>query len=120
MLLAKLPYFGIQGSYINWFKSYLSNRQQYVTYHDKKNNIRTISCGVPQGSILGPLLFLLSVNDLQHASKIIKAIMFADDTNFFYSDNNIKNMFKIVNQELKRVQIWFNANKLSLNVSNKI
>ena len=117
LLLAKLPYFGIQGSYINWFKSYLSNRQQYVTYNDKKANIRTISCGVPQGSILGPLLFLLYVNDLQHASKIIKAIMFADDTNFFYSDNNIKNMFKIVNQELKRVQIWFNANKLSLNVS---
>ena len=67
-----------------------------------------------QGSILGPLLFLLYVNDLHQASNAIKPIMFADDTNFFYSHRNIKLLFDTVNKELKNVNEWFKANKLSL------
>ena len=63
ILLTKLASFGIKGSYIDWFNSYLSNRQQYISYDDKKSKVKTITCGVPQGSILGPLLFLLSVKD---------------------------------------------------------
>ena len=63
------------------------------------------------------LLFLLYVNDLQNVSQIFKPIMFADDTNLFYSHNNIKQLFQIVNQELKQIQTWFNANKLSLNLT---
>ena len=117
ILLSKLTSFGIQGIYIDWFKSYLHNRKQYISYDDKKSKIKIITCGVPQGSILGPLLFLLYVNDLQQASKIIKPIMFADDTNLFYSNKDLKLLFKTVNTELERIQIWFNANKLSLNVS---
>ena len=74
-----------------------------------------ITCGVPQGSILGPLLFLIYVNDLNKASKILNPIMFADDTNLFFSNHDIKTLFQIVNQELRNIHEWFNANKLSLN-----
>ena len=118
ILLTKLSYLGITGNYLKWLGSYLSNRKQYVPYdNDRKSNIQNILCGVPQGSILGPLLFLLYVNDLHKASNLIKPIMFADDTNFFHSDKNIKNLFQIFNKELQIIQSWFNANKLSLNTT---
>ena len=74
-----------------------------------------IKCGVPQGSILGPLLFLLYVNDLCEVSNILEPIMFADDTNLFYSHKNLKTLFNIVNIELNKLNNWFKSNKLSLN-----
>ena len=116
ILLHKLKHYGINGNILKWFSNYLSNRQQYIQY-DKINrtNYLNTKCGVPQGSILGPLLFLLYVNDLHQASNAIKPIMFADDTNFFYSHRNIKLLFDTVNKELKNVNEWFKANKLSLN-----
>ena len=117
ILISKLSYYGIKSTYINWFKSYLTNRKQYITCKDLNSKTQYITCGVPQGSILGPLLFLLYVNDLKNVSQILKPIMFADDTNFFYTHKNIKNLFETVNKELKSVQTWFNANKLSLNIS---
>ena len=76
-----------------------------------------IICGVPQGSILGPLLFLIYVNDLWKASSKLTAVMFADDTNLFISDMCVKNLFSKMNNELEKVSVWFKANKLSLNVS---
>ena len=118
ILLVKLEYFGLKNSYLNWFKSYLSNRQQFVSYGNKKqSNTENINCGVPQGSILGPLLFLLYVNDLCRASNVLQPIMFADDTNLFLSSKNIKYIFQTMNKELVIIQEWFNANKLSLNAS---
>ena len=118
ILLTKLKYFGLTEDCINWFKSYLSNRKQYIFYGDRKrSSSETINCGVPQGSILGPLLFLLYVNDLYKASNLIKPIMFADDTNLFYSARCIKQLFSTMNHELTYFQTWFNANKLSLNVT---
>ena len=116
ILISKLSYYGIKSTYINWFKSYLTNRKQYIACKDLNSKTQYITCGVPQGSILGPLLFLL-ITDLKNVSQILKPIMFADDTNFFYTHKNIKNLFETVNKELKSVQTWFNANKLSLNIS---
>ena len=114
ILTKKLELYGIKDCNLRRFESYLSNRKQFITYGDKQTNIETITCGVPQGSILGPLLFLIFVNDLQ--AKYLDPIMFADDTNLFCSHKNIKRLFQIVNSELKLVTEWFLANKLSLDV----
>ena len=72
-------------------------------------------CGVPQGSVLGPLLFLIFINDLCHSTPLLEAILFADDTNHFYSHNNVKELFRTMNAELSHLNDWFCANKLSPN-----
>ena len=116
ILLKKLVYYGINGNYLKWFKSYLSNRKQCVSFgKNEKTSELEITCGVPQGSILGPLLFLLYVNDLHRASTILAPIMFADDTNLFYSHSNLQTLYNVVNRELEECVEWFRANKLSLN-----
>ena len=114
ILTKKLELYGIKGCNLRWFQSYLSNRKQFVTYGDKQTNIETITCGVPQGSVLGPLLFLIFVNDLHKAIKYLDPIMFADDASLFYSHKNIKTLLQTVSSELKLVNEWFLANKLSL------
>ena len=119
ILTKKLELYGIKGWNLGWFESYLSNRKQFITYDDKQTNIETITCGVPQGSILGPLLFIIFVNDLHKVTNYLDPIMFADNTNLFYSLKNIKTLFQIVNSELKVVNEWFLANNLSLNTKKK-
>ena len=111
--MSKLSYYDIKGKYNNLIKSYLSDRQQYVI--DENSGLLTISCGIPQGSILGPLLFLLYVNDLHKASTTLNCIMFADDTNFFLAHKNVKQLFSMMNVELDKINNWLKANKLSLN-----
>ena len=116
ILFLKLNHYGIRGIALDWIKSYMVNRKQYVMYNDNSSDIRSITCGVPQGSILGPLLFLLYVNDLPNISDILFTIMFADDTSMFINGNDLKAMETQLNSELKEVSIWLQVNKLSLNV----
>ena len=115
-LISKLRNYGIRGHNLQWFESYLNNRKQFITYNNNNTSFKEITCGVPQGSILGPLLFLIYVNDLSQASQILDPIMFADDTNLFYSHSEIKTLFETVNCELENINQWFKANKLSLNI----
>ena len=90
VFIKKLQMYGIRGINLAWFRSYLTNRKQYISLgHDLKTGTQNILCGVPQGSILGPLLFLLYVNDLPNSS-VLDPIMFADDTNLFFEHTELK------------------------------
>ena len=116
ILLQKLYHYGIRGNALQWFNSYLSNRHQYVNYNNTSSDMKLITCGVPQGSILGPLLFLLYINDIASVSSILFSISFADDTTLFYSSKNLHKLSDIVNNELSKMIEWLNANRLSLNI----
>ena len=115
ILLNKLEFYGIRGIANSWLKSYLSNRKQFVQLGEHRSQMRTILNGVPQGSILGPKLFIAYINDIQNVSNILKFILFADDTNAFSSSRNLRTLCKQVNTELNKLQVWFDVNKLSLN-----
>ena len=114
ILLKKLSFYGVRDNNLKWFSSYLFNRKQFVSTNQNNTDMEIISCGVPQGSILGPLLFLIFVNDLSQATSL-DPIMFADDTNLFYSNKDIALLYEFVNKELVNINTWFQANKLSLN-----
>ena len=92
ILLSKLYLYGIRGTPHNWFESYLHNRRQYVKIDSTKSSYENITCGIPQGSTLGPLLFLLYVNDLPNCVDKLSVRSFADDTNLFYSGDNLKQL----------------------------
>ena len=116
ILLSKLEHYGARGCVLEWFRSYLSDRMQYVSVNGSNSNLLSVACGVPQGSVLGPLLFLIYINDLPNASKKLNFYLFADDTNIYYETSNLYNLIKIVNRELKLVKKWLDANKLSSNI----
>ena len=116
ILLAKVEFYGVCGVAFEWFESYLSCRSQFVQYNWYSSSSKYIKCEVPQGSILGPLLFLLYINDLCDVSKALDFILFADDTNIFYSHKDQNCLTEIVNTELKKLPSWFQANKLSINI----
>ena len=116
ILIDKLEYYGIRGVALNWLKSYLTNRMQCTEIGDTQSELELIKCGVPQGSVLGPLLFLIYINDIVNSSKLFKFTLFADDTSLYYSCKNTNNLELTINTELSRISDWLSANKLSLNV----
>ena len=116
ILLHKLEYYGIRGACDDRFKSYLSDRNQFVSINGYNSELMQADCGVPQGSVLGPLLFLIHINDLRKAIQYCKVYHFADDTNHFHTSKSIKNLSKLVNRDMKHLNNWLSANKISLSV----
>lgn len=115
ILLHKIEKMGIRGIALNWIKSFLTNRQQQVSFHNTFSNISDIVCGVPQGSVLGPKLFLLYINDIYKSINKSKAVMFADDTTLISSGKNLKDALNIANEDLNSLDVWLRENKLSIN-----
>ena len=116
ILLVKLEHYGIRGKVLNWFQSYLSNRKQYVSFNGHSSELLEINGGVPQGSVLGPLLFLIYINDLPNISKVLNFYLFADDTNIYYESASLQDLEKTINKELNKLYLWLNVNRLSLNI----
>ena len=122
ILLSKLEHYGVDGIPLQLVKSYLTNRKQYVKINEVNSNLLPINTGVPQGSILGPLLFIIYINDFARASSIFDFICYADDTTLFSTLNNLVNAQNInpdiiINKELAQINEWLEINKLSLNVT---
>ena len=118
-LIKKLEHYGIRGLSNSWFKSYLSDRTQFMEIKSNKSTELVIDCGVPQGSILGPILFILYINDLHKATKL-NILSFADDTTVYTSGRDINEVISSTNIELDKLYKWFCANKLQLNTNQSL
>ena len=116
ILLGKLCHYGVRGIPLQLFTSYLENRKQYVFYNNASSAYKGIDFGVPQGSILGPILFLLYINDIVCSSPVLHFLLFADDTSILLSGKNCNDVMNVLNPELSKLSLWFEINKLSLNV----
>ena len=119
ILLGKLNCYGKRGIALEWFSTYLTNRSQRVMYNEHESETKETLCGVPQGAILGPALFLLYINDWPSVSNLSMPILFADGTNLFCNWPNLNELIERINEELKLMNKWVNMNKLSLSIEKK-
>ena len=118
ILLEKLQYYGVTGTSLSLLDNYLSDRCQYVEYNGHRSNTLPITTAVPQGSVLGPLPFLIYIyiNDLPMVSDVFNMLMYADDTTLYCNiDQNVSE--EVINNKLSKVSQWLAANKLSINVT---
>ena len=115
ILLDKMAHYGIRGLALEWFRNYLSNRKQFVDYNSHNSELKLINTGMPQGSILGPLGFIIYVNDIPNSVPNLSLILYADDTSAFTSHKDISTLNNIMNDGLFKLNKWFQSNKLSLN-----
>ena len=116
ILLSKLEHYGIRGIANDWFKSYLTDRQQVVMVNNVTSEKCGLTSGIPQGSVLGPLLFLLYINDFHYSSELFDFHLFADDANLFCENESLQILQNRINSELINIHTWLSANKLSLNI----
>ena len=114
ILLKKLEHYGVRSHAIKWFTSYLTGRKQYTSVNNASSQVVEIFYGVPQGSVLGPLLFLIYINDLNQAIKFSYIRHFADDTNILYRDKSLKKINQRINFDLKNIVEWLRANRIEL------
>ena len=117
LLLKKLEHYGIRGKILQWFESYLSNRTQSTIFEGHESKKEYIPYGVPQGSVLGPILFLIYISDLPNISNIFKYLLFADDSTLYISGKSPKELVELANSELPKLYYWCTANRLTLNIS---
>lgn len=114
-LFRKLEFYGIRGNVLSWFKSYLSNRYLKVKIRNATSKKYLMTYGTPQGSVLGPLMYIIMANDLVECLKFSNCVTFADDTTIFISGNNLKFLYRKINEDLKQLGDWFDSNSLTLN-----
>ena len=117
IILNKLNYYGVIGTELRLLTDYLTSRKQYVRFNNHNSDTANISTGVPQGSILGPLIFSILINDLIHTNDKCKFTMYADDTTIYFTleDFDPETLNNEINSELEKISIWLKMNKLSLN-----
>ena len=116
IIVQKLEHYGIRGITLLWFENYLTNKKQVVKYNQVGPKEMKIKTGVPQGLILGPIIFLLYINDIENSSKLLSFILLADDTTICCSNSYLKTLNNIMQTEINKVTDWLNVNKLSLNI----
>ena len=117
ILLSKMHHYGIRGQILSWFKEYLKDRQQYVILNNEKSPTTTVTLGVPQGSILGPMLFLIYINDISNIFSQSKTILFADDMTMYLTGQSPEQLIQNANSELEKLYEWCLCNRLTINAN---